>query len=143
MFTGSGAHSGYSGDFANGDKHNGHHYFHNVNFGLLMIADSMFGTHWNPGDPPPRVWSEAEKIWDAFPDVHGTEAASATKEYAVVAAMDSEAAEAAVAKKRVGADTDMADDASAEARRLLDAKRRGRRALEATGGGDGGHIKAA
>jgi sterol desaturase/sphingolipid hydroxylase (fatty acid hydroxylase superfamily) len=33
MFTGSGAHSGYSGDFANGDKHNAHHLFHNCNFG--------------------------------------------------------------------------------------------------------------
>lgn len=28
MFTGSGAHSGYSGTFANGDKHNAHHMMH-------------------------------------------------------------------------------------------------------------------
>lgn len=38
MMTGSGAHSGYAGPLANGEKHNGHHYFHNVNFGLLMIG---------------------------------------------------------------------------------------------------------
>jgi sterol desaturase/sphingolipid hydroxylase (fatty acid hydroxylase superfamily) len=76
MFTGSGAHSGYSGKFANGDKHNAHHYYHNVNFGLLMAADVMFGTHWSPGDPPPRVWSEAIKIWKAFPGIHGNEGAS-------------------------------------------------------------------
>jgi sterol desaturase/sphingolipid hydroxylase (fatty acid hydroxylase superfamily) len=76
MMTGSGAHSGYSGEFANGDKHNAHHYYHNVNFGLLMIADMIFGTHWSPGDPAPQRWSEAEKIWAAFPDVHGSEEAS-------------------------------------------------------------------
>jgi len=77
MFTGSGAHSGYSGAFANGDKHNAHHLYHNVNFGLLMIADAIFGTHWQPGDPQPRVWSEAVKIWNDFPAVHGSEDASA------------------------------------------------------------------
>ena len=48
MFTGSGAHSGYSGVFANGDEHNAHHLVTDVNFGLLMIADRMWGTHWRP-----------------------------------------------------------------------------------------------
>ena len=76
MFTGSGAHSGYSGDFANGDKHNAHHLFHNVNFGLLMVADQLWGTHWAPGDRAPQVWSEAEKIWDEYKQVHGTDEVS-------------------------------------------------------------------
>lgn len=76
MFTGSGAHSGYSGTFANGDQHNAHHLYHNVNFGLLMVADIMFGTHWNPGDPKPTVWKEAVSIWNDYPAVHGTHAAS-------------------------------------------------------------------
>jgi sterol desaturase/sphingolipid hydroxylase (fatty acid hydroxylase superfamily) len=48
MFTGSGAHSGYSGVLANGDEHNAHHLVTDVNFGLLMIADRMWGTHWRP-----------------------------------------------------------------------------------------------
>jgi sterol desaturase/sphingolipid hydroxylase (fatty acid hydroxylase superfamily) len=44
MLTGSGAHSGYGGDFANGEKHGtGHHLYHNANFGLLMIADLIWG----------------------------------------------------------------------------------------------------
>lgn len=34
-----------------------------------MIADAVCGTHWNPGDPQPRVWSEAVKIWEDFPEV--------------------------------------------------------------------------
>lgn len=72
--TGAGAHSGYS-EFADGDKHNAHHLYHNVNFGLLMIADWLWGTHWAPGDPAPRVWSEAVSIWAAYPDVHGSEGA--------------------------------------------------------------------
>jgi sterol desaturase/sphingolipid hydroxylase (fatty acid hydroxylase superfamily) len=75
QLTGGGAHSGYSG-FANGDKHNGHHLYHNVNFGLLMIADAVWGTHWAPGEPAPKVWGEAVKIWEDFPDVHGSVAAS-------------------------------------------------------------------
>jgi sterol desaturase/sphingolipid hydroxylase (fatty acid hydroxylase superfamily) len=79
MFTGSGAHSGYSGEFANGDKHNAHHYFHNVNFGLLMVADAVFGTAWDVGDPPPPKWSEADKIAAAFVKVSGTEEASTVK----------------------------------------------------------------
>lgn len=55
MFTGSGAHSGYSGALANGDEHNAHHLVTDVNFGLLMVADRMWGTHWRPGaGPPPR-----------------------------------------------------------------------------------------
>lgn len=107
MFTGSGAHSGYSGTFANGDEHNAHHYYHNVNFGLLMVADRLFGTHWAPGDPPPRVWSEAIKIWNAFPAVHGTEAASTFVEHdaATGAALPAKAPHA-----RVGADADVAPD---------------------------------
>jgi hypothetical protein len=75
QLTGGGAHSGYSG-FANGDKHNGHHLYHNVNFGLLMVADAVWGTHWAPGEPAPKVWGEAMRIWEAFPDVHGSVAAS-------------------------------------------------------------------
>lgn len=52
MVTGSGAHSGYAGDFANGEKHGtGHHLYHSANFGLLMVADVIWGTHWSPGDP--------------------------------------------------------------------------------------------
>ena len=44
MVTGSGAHSGYGGDFANGEKHGtGHHLYHSANFGLLMVADMMYG----------------------------------------------------------------------------------------------------
>ena len=94
MMTGSGAHSGYSGEFANGDKHNAHvrwhvtrlfyaleffsitfvcptqHVYHNVNFGLLMIADMVCGTHWEPGDPQPTVWSEGVKIWEEYPEVY-------------------------------------------------------------------------
>jgi len=48
MFTGSGAHSGFSGTWANGDEHNAHHLVTDVNFGLLMVADRMWGTHWDP-----------------------------------------------------------------------------------------------
>lgn len=40
-----------------------------VNYGLLMVADAMFGTHWQPGDPAPKVWSEAIKIWEEFGEV--------------------------------------------------------------------------
>jgi hypothetical protein len=43
--------------------------YHNVNFGLLMVADMFCGTHWEPGDPQPPVWSEAVKIWEQFPEV--------------------------------------------------------------------------
>lgn len=57
MLTGSGAHSGYGGTFANGEKHGtGHHLYHSANFGLLMIADAMYGTHWSPGDPKPQYF---------------------------------------------------------------------------------------
>lgn len=77
MLTGSGAHSGYGGAFANGEKHNAHHYYHTVNFGLLMIADAVFGTHWSPGDAPPKVWDRAVEIWNEFPVVQGQDAAGA------------------------------------------------------------------
>lgn len=40
-----------------------------MNYGLLMVADAMFGTHWQPGDPAPKVWSEAIKIWEEFGEV--------------------------------------------------------------------------
>jgi sterol desaturase/sphingolipid hydroxylase (fatty acid hydroxylase superfamily) len=44
MVTGSGAHSGYGGTFANGEKHGtGHHLYHSANFGLLMVADMVWG----------------------------------------------------------------------------------------------------
>ena len=76
MFTGSGAHSGYSGDFANGDEHNGHHLYHNVNCGLLMVADRIWGTHWSPGDPKPALWSEAERIFREYKNVYGNEEAT-------------------------------------------------------------------
>lgn len=75
MFTGSGAHSGYSG-WSDGDKHNAHHFHHNVNFGLLMIADMIYGTHWAPGDAPPREWVEARKIRLAYTEIIGNEEAS-------------------------------------------------------------------
>lgn len=101
MFTGSGAHSGYSGAFANGDKHNAHHFYHNVNFGLLMIADAMFDTHWSPGDPAPRRWREAEKIWSEYPAVHGTTDASTFMP---------KDGQPVPSKKRVGADADVPED---------------------------------
>lgn len=44
MLTGGGAHSGYGGDIANGEKHGtGHHLYHSANFGLLMVADAIWG----------------------------------------------------------------------------------------------------
>jgi sterol desaturase/sphingolipid hydroxylase (fatty acid hydroxylase superfamily) len=69
MLTGSGAHSGYGGEFANGAKHNAHHYFHNVNFSLLMLADMVWGTHWSPGDPLPRGSALHDDVSSAFPSV--------------------------------------------------------------------------
>ena len=78
MLTGSGAHSGYGGDFANGEKHGtGHHLYHSANFGLLMIADQMYGTHWAPGDPPPRAFAPGKAIEQAFVGVKGAGAAEA------------------------------------------------------------------
>ena len=72
MLTGSGAHSGYAGDFANGEKHGtGHHLYHNANFGLLMIADQMYGTHWAPGDAPPPRFALGASIESAFAEVVG------------------------------------------------------------------------
>ena len=76
MFTGSGAHSGYSGTLANGDEHNAHHVFHNVNFGLLMMADRLHGTHWNPADPLPPVWEGASEVPKEFPELYGSFEAS-------------------------------------------------------------------
>jgi sterol desaturase/sphingolipid hydroxylase (fatty acid hydroxylase superfamily) len=72
MLTGSGAHSGYGDTFANGAKHNAHHVFSDVNFGLLMLADMAFGTHWSPGDPPRPSYLTAE-IESEFPDLYQTE----------------------------------------------------------------------
>ena len=38
MFTGSGAHSGYAGGFANGEQHNRHHTHHVSNFSLFLLG---------------------------------------------------------------------------------------------------------
>lgn len=88
MFTGSGGHSGYSGAIANGDEHNAHHLFHNVNFGLLMMADRLFGTHWDAADPLPAGggWDGAADIVDACPTLYGSFAASTFRTPAAVAA---------------------------------------------------------
>ena len=78
MLTGSGAHSGYGGEFANGEKHGtGHHLYHSANFGLLMVADQMYGTHWAPGDPPPRAFAPGKEIEAEFRGVRGAGAAEA------------------------------------------------------------------
>jgi sterol desaturase/sphingolipid hydroxylase (fatty acid hydroxylase superfamily) len=69
MLTGSGAHSGYGDTFANGAKHNAHHYFHNVNFSLLMLADMVWGTHWSPGDKPPSHNRLQDEIEAEYPRV--------------------------------------------------------------------------
>jgi len=69
MMTGSGAHSGYGDTFANGTKHNAHHFYHNVNFGLLMICDMIWGTHWAPGDPPPRNNPLMKEVDAEHPDI--------------------------------------------------------------------------
>jgi sterol desaturase/sphingolipid hydroxylase (fatty acid hydroxylase superfamily) len=74
MLTGGGAHSGYGGGVAQADQHNAHHLFHNVNFGMLMIADAFYGTEWKPGQPPPKVWPEGQKIWEEYPEVTGADA---------------------------------------------------------------------
>lgn len=71
MLTGSGAHSGYSGWFANGDEHNGHHLYHQVNFSLVGVADVIFGTKWNPEEKRPKVWRRALDIAKAHKDVVG------------------------------------------------------------------------
>ena len=103
MFTGSGAHSGYAGGFANGEQHNRHHTHHVSNFSLFLlgasihvdfvvirstltvretpciflppVADWVYGTLWSPGDPEPvdKPWEEAHKIWEEFPAIHGSE----------------------------------------------------------------------
>lgn len=75
MFTGSGAHSGYAGGWANGEQHNRHHTHHVSNFSLFLLGDWMWGTLWKPGDVEPRQWIEAEKIWKEYPTLHGSEAA--------------------------------------------------------------------
>ena len=86
MFTGSGAHSGYSGAIANGDEHNAHHLFHGCNFGLLTIADRMWGTYWGPADPLPPVWEGAVDIPQACPTVYGSFAASTYRTPGAIAA---------------------------------------------------------
>lgn len=100
MFTGSGAHSGYAGGFANGEQHNRHHTHHVSNFSLFLLgasvgwlcrcrwwreqrrlpdlrappaADRIYGTLWTPGDPDERPWEEAHKIWQEYPELHGTD----------------------------------------------------------------------
>ena len=80
MLTGSGAHSGYAGEFANGEKHGtGHHLYHSANFGLLMVADLMYGTHWAPGDPPPPAFSLGTAIERDYVDVRGSGAREAVE----------------------------------------------------------------
>lgn len=42
------AHSGYGGTIANGEPHGtGHHLYHSSNFGLVMVADRMYGEQKN------------------------------------------------------------------------------------------------
>ena len=36
-------------------------------------ADRIYGTLWTPGDPDERPWEEAAKIWQEYPELHGTE----------------------------------------------------------------------
>lgn len=80
MLTGSGAHSGYGGEFANGEKHGtGHHLYHNANFGLLMVADWVWGTHWEPGDPPPPAFPLGDAIESAYTQVKGAGAKKAVE----------------------------------------------------------------
>jgi hypothetical protein len=103
MLTGGGAHSGYGGDFANGEKHGtGHHLYHSANFGLLMTADMMWGeystlpnispppasclpsspllgTHWSPGEAPPRRFKLGESIESKFSTVKGKDAHEAVE----------------------------------------------------------------
>ena len=74
----------------------------------------MYGTSWVPGDPPPRVWSEAIKIWDAFPAVHGTMDVSTRVEH--------DAAGHAVAPKAVHARIAVAGDVDDELDRKYTAK---------------------
>lgn len=68
MLTGSGAHSGYGGGFAQGEQHQAHHNFTDCNFGLLMIADEVFGTHWVPGQPAPPASTATKAIIAAHGD---------------------------------------------------------------------------
>ena len=80
MLTGSGAHSGYGGPLANGEKHGtGHHLYHSANFSLTMVADVVWGTHWNPGDPPPRYFAlgknEIEAVYTTVKGTHFAEKA--------------------------------------------------------------------
>jgi sterol desaturase/sphingolipid hydroxylase (fatty acid hydroxylase superfamily) len=70
MLTGGGAHSGYSGGIAMGDQHNKHHTHTEVNFGLLMIADAIFGTLWEVGDADPTFTEHTAAIEKAFPKMH-------------------------------------------------------------------------
>lgn len=73
-----------------------------------MIADMMYGTHWAPGDPAPKVWSEAATIWHDFPAMHGTATVST-----FMPKTEAELA-AAAAKVRCGADGDLAGETMTE-----------------------------
>lgn len=75
MLTGGGAHSGYGGGIAMGDQHNKHHTHTEVNFGLLMIADGIFGTLWEIGDPDPSYTEHTAGIEKKFPKMHYDDAA--------------------------------------------------------------------
>lgn len=39
----------------------------------FSAADWMHGTLWTPGDPDERQWEEAQKIWQEFPALHGSD----------------------------------------------------------------------
>ena len=66
MLTGGGAHSGYGGGIAQGEQHQAHHNFTDCNYGLLMIADAVFGTHWVPGQPAPPASEATRAIIAAY-----------------------------------------------------------------------------
>lgn len=74
-----------------------------------MVADIMYGTHWAPGDPAPKVWSEAVKIWNdpKYAKVHGSEAASTF----LPKTEEEKEAMRAKAKKRAGCDNDLSEEA--------------------------------
>jgi sterol desaturase/sphingolipid hydroxylase (fatty acid hydroxylase superfamily) len=80
MMTGSGAHSGYGDTFANGAQHNAHHYYHSVNFSLLMIADKVVGTHWVPGQPVPGHNPLMADVEAEFAKVYQVEGGNGTRQ---------------------------------------------------------------
>lgn len=46
-----------------------------------MVMDIVFKTHWSPGDPEPKPWGEAMRIYKDFPSVFGKEQKPEAKAY--------------------------------------------------------------